>query len=78
MKKLALIVLALIAVGMCNTSCNKKQTCSCLMYYQGIPVSSTPTIYDTEIEAVKNCDVIQERLNIKEGGDGYSFKCTAL
>lgn len=76
MKKLALLVLALVAVGFCNTSCQKNQTCKCTEYFQGLYVEAE--IFDTEAEGLKKCSELQERLNMRYAGGGTTFTCSKL
>ena len=76
MKKLFIGVLVLAAIGVMATSCSKSSACKCTEYYHG--GYEDAYIFDTEGEGVKNCSQLEERLNIRYGGGGYTYKCTKL
>lgn len=75
MKKV-LLVLAVAMLGVFASSCQKNQTCKCTWYNYG--TYQDAYIIDTEAEGVKRCSEVQERLNIRLGGDGDTYECSKL
>ena len=76
MKKVLFTVLAIAATCLMATSCSKSSVCKCTEYYHNNYEDSY--IFDTEGEGVKNCSQMEERLNIRYGGGGYTYKCSKL
>lgn len=76
MKKVFMLVLSIAAIGLMASSCNKSSICKCTEYYHNNYEDTY--MFDTEGEGVKNCSQMEERLNIRYGGGGYTYKCSKL
>ncbi len=75
MKKVFIIILSLVAIGLAS-SCSKSKTCKCTDYHHG--VDDGVSYWDTEEQNVKNCSELQDYLNTRYGTNGWSFTCKEL
>ena len=76
MKKLALLVLALIVVGLGASSCGKDKACKCTETMPNSqPVSDT--FFPEEWNA-ESCADFEAKVQAQNFQQGYSFTCTKL
>jgi hypothetical protein len=74
MKKLALLVLAFVVIGLGASSCGKDKACKCTYTYAGY--SESETIYPEEI-GVDKCSEAQTKLNNNNLSAG-KIECSKL
>lgn len=71
MKKVALLVLALVVIGLGASSCGKDKACKCTFTWG----NETETYLDfPENEGVESCSKLQDKLNLQLSGTA-KYEC---